>query len=431
MRAVRRPALGVALVVTAAIGAGLAAQVAHTTPPCWSHGNRADTCQANPSTSTTSATTTTPTATSAPTTTSASTTTSPSTTTIATTTTAPTATSASITTTAATTTTAAASSTFDSATAYLDSPLPSLANAIVVSSTSQFSSAIASATAGETIDVLGNVLVPGEFTGFNRVVSGGVVDVVFQPGSGFTGMAGTNLPAVWIHNSGGWRIWGGTITNPAGGGILVYTMPGPFTWTGFTVSDTGNTCVSVFPADGNISGLTLKGVAGTATPNLSLDPHAEKGTGIHAWNLADATGGVLENSTIAADVLNQATGAGVEVEMDRIGPSVTLYARAKHLGFPVPGTTWTGDAQTQVAGNVVQLWGGTPPGSLDVRYAEGNDIQGRIVETSGAYGGASYAHSSIDAGVATGPILQNPLLSKVAYNVGSTGLVLGTVSPLP
>jgi hypothetical protein len=319
--------------------------------------------------------------------------------------------------------------TFETQTAYLNTPKPDLSSAIVVSSAAQFASAMASATAGQTYDVLGTVKIPGEFMGWNRVVSGGVVNVVFEPGAGFTGGAGTQLPAVWIKGSGGWRIWGGTVGNPTGVGILVYTMPGPFTWTGFSVGQTGGTGVSVLPVGGNISNLTLAGVSGSSSQNLSYDPHSEKGTGLHAWNLADATGGVLQNSTFACDVLNQATGAGVEIETDRVS-NVVVFARARNLGFPLAGTTWTGDAKTQVAGNVIQLWGGTAPGTLDIRYAEGNDIQGRILETNGVYSGADLSKVGVAYGRATGPILQNPVLSKVAYTVKG-GLKLGDALPLP
>lgn len=335
--------------------------------------------------------------------------------------------------TATVTATASVTSSFDSMTGYLDAPLPALTNAITVSSASAFVTAIANAKAGQTINVLGNVLIPGEFTGFNRIITGGTVNVVFQPGAGFTGMAGSRLPAVWLKNAGGWRIWGGTITNPDGNGILVYAMPGPVVWTGFTVSNTGDTCVAVYPVGGDISNLTLKGVAGTATPNLSFDPHVEKGTGIHAWNIADAGTGLVKNSTFAADVLNQATGSGVEWDEGQTGAGNVLYARARNLGFALPGTTWLGYAQQQTAGNVVQLWGSSPPagGAVDVKYAEGNAIQGRMLETDGAYAGASYASSSLDYGVASGPIMQSPLVTSPAYHTGTTGLHLGNVSPTP
>jgi hypothetical protein len=342
------------------------------------------------------------------------------------------------TTTAPTTITVSSSPTFDSLTAYLDSPQPRLRNATDVSTPAAFRSAIAKAKAGKTINVLGNVHVSGEFRGFNRVIRGGTVNVVFQPGAGFVGDSRARYAAVHIENSGGWHLWGGTVQNPNGVGILVYSIPGPFTWTGFKVSNTGDTCVAVYPGHdngsipANIKGLTLKGVAGTANPKLSFDPHKEKGTGIHAWNIADATGGLVSNSTLAMDTVDQATGAAVEVDTGQIGASVKLYARAKHVGFAIPGTTWNGDARVQDAGNVFQLWGASIPrgGSLDLAYAEGNDVQGRILETEGVSSGANLANATLDYGRATGPILQNPHLSKVAYTTKG-GIKLGDVSPLP
>ena len=319
--------------------------------------------------------------------------------------------------------------TFASETAYLRVPQPHPKGTIVVRSVQAFYRAIHGARAGQTIDVLGNVQIPGEFTGFDRVVTGGKVNVVFEPGAGFTGGTEPMDPAVWIRNSGGWRIWGGTITNPDGKGLLVSEMPGPVTWTGFTVSNTADQCVAVYPSEGNINGITLAGVAGTATPNLEFDPHSEKGTGLHAWNIADADGGVVENSTFAADTVNQATGAAVQIETDRIGPNVKVFARAQHLGFAVPGTSWTGDAMWQVAGNVVQLWGGSLPGSLDIAYIEGNDIQGRLLAID-ADPGADLSRVTVDYGRATGPILLNPSLSKVAYQTAG-GIRLGDVQPRP
>jgi hypothetical protein len=119
--------------------------------------------------------------------------------------------------------------------------------------------------------------------------------------------------------------------------------------------------------------------------------------------------------------------------MGQVGSNVKIFSRAKHLGFAIPGTTWLGYAQQQTAGNVLQLWGGSIPsgGSLDVAYAEGNDIQGRILETSGASSGANYSHATIDYGIATGLVMESPLVGTPAYQVGTTAIKLGTVSPLP
>jgi hypothetical protein len=170
----------------------------------------------------------------------------------------------------------------------------------------------------------------------------------------------------------------------------------------------------VLPVGGNIERLELKGLTGTDEPDLSLDPHAEKGTGIHAWNIADARGGLVERSTFAADVVNQATGAAVEIDTGHIGPDVSVYARARHLGFALPGTSWTGVARRQVAGNVVQLWGGTPKGELKLGYVDGADIKGRLVDTTGVFPGADLAPVTVDHARGGGAILENRALSGPA-----------------
>jgi hypothetical protein len=330
--------------------------------------------------------------------------------------------------TTATTTTALVAPTFESETAYLNGHRPSLKKAVRVTSALGFKRAVARAKPGETIDVLGKVHIPGSFGGFNRVIKHGTVNVVFQPGAGFEGGDGAE-PAVFIDNSGGWRLWGGTISNPSGGGLLFYALPGPFTWTGFSVGQVACTGVSVYPVRGDINGLILKGISGSGSQNLSCDYHEEKGTGLHAWNIADATGGIVRNSTFAADTFNQATGAAVEIETDRVS-NVVVYARARNLGFALPNTSWAGYATEQVAGNVVQLWGGSAVGRLDVRYVEGNGIEGRMLDTHGVYAGADLSQVTIDYGRATGPILQNQLLGNVAYETAG-GLSLGDCLPLP
>jgi hypothetical protein len=123
--------------------------------------------------------------------------------------------------------------------------------------------------------------------------------------------------------------------------------------------------------------------------------------------------------------VGQATGAGVEIDTAQIGPNVTVYARARHLGFGIPGTSWTGNALQQVAGTVIQLWGGTTPGTLDLAYAEGAYIQGRILETDGD-AGADLSHVTLRRGVVSGPILGNPALSRVAYAASGGLRVLQT-----
>lgn len=321
----------------------------------------------------------------------------------------------------------------------LDSVIPSLGSAISVYSASDFNTKLAAAKGGDIINVMPGVVIPGEFTGFNRVVSGGTAKVVFQPGVKFTGGAGLELPAVWLKGCGGWEVMSAgdlvSISNPQGSGILAYEMPGPFKWTGFHVSNTGGTCVEVFPVNGDINNLILKGLAGTKTPILSLDPHSEKGTGLHAWNIADAKGGYVRNSSFACDVLDQATGAAVEIETDRIGENVKIWARAKNLGFGIADQgsyKWDGDAHSQVAGNIFQLWGGSIPaaGKLELMSAEADNIRGRILETNGEADSVDLSRAILYYGRALGAILQNPSLSKVAY-LKKGNIQLVDCQPLP
>src|SRR5690348_74927 len=95
------------------------------------------------------------------------------------------------------TTTTVSTPTFESETAYLNGHRPGLKKAVRVTSALGFKRAVARAKPGETIDVLGNVHIPGSFRGFNRVIKHGTVNVVFQPGAGFEGGDGAE-PAVFI-----------------------------------------------------------------------------------------------------------------------------------------------------------------------------------------------------------------------------------------
>lgn len=308
------------------------------------------------------------------------------------------------------------SSAFDSETGSLSVQTTAPATARPVTTASEFSAAVDAAGSGDTIVARGDFAIPGEFTGFNREVGGAGVTVVLGPGVHFTGGA-ENLPAVFVRGAAGWRISGGTVTNPSGGGILVYAMPGPFRWTGFRIRDTAGTCVSVFPVGGDISGLVLAGVTGSAHPDLALDPHSEKGTGIHAWNIADATDGLVSDSTFTADVVGQATGSAVQIDTSRIGPNVRVYATARDVGFGIPGTSWRGFAERQVAGNVIQLWGGSMPGTLELAYVSGANIEGRLIDTTGVSDGADLSGVRVGRTRVAGRILKNPLLTGPAVEL--------------
>lgn len=119
------------------------------------------------------------------------------------------------------------------------------------------------------------------------------------------------------------------------------------------------------------------------------DPHATKGTGIHAFNLGD-TNYWIEDSMFILDVVNQHTGAGCELSNLRKGAignnglvpggsGVQIWMRANGLLFKSSG---------QTAANGLQFWGGSSMITDDckVHYIEVNEAQGKVVEAGWADG---------------------------------------------
>ena len=54
------------------------------------------------------------------------------------------------------------------------------------------------------------------------------------------------------------------------------------------------------------------------------------------------------------------------------------------------------------------------PGALDLRYVDGADIKGRLVDTTGVDSEADLSHVRLGLARASGPILQNRALSGPA-----------------
>ena len=111
---------------------------------------------------------------------------------------------------------------FGSLTGCLDAGPPSAGVTVRVDSVHSLERALAEAHAGETTLVRSDLKIAGEFTGFNRIIKGGTVNVVSSPGVRFVGSPVRGSPAVWVRKAAGWRIWGGTISNPGGVGLLFY-----------------------------------------------------------------------------------------------------------------------------------------------------------------------------------------------------------------
>jgi hypothetical protein len=269
---------------------------------------------------------------------------------------------------------------------------------------------------GEEIDVHG-VTFSGEAV-FRKQLSGWA-EVHFDSGTRFTGVPGDNLPAVWINRSTNIRFYGGNLTNPNGGsGIVIYDSS-HITWWNFVVHDVAGTGLGVQGIRQPVTHLDLKGEIYHWGLNLALDPHSEKGTGLHGANLADSPYGV-SHSRFALDVHDAAAGAGVEAggRSDFFDHN-TLYVRCRNL---------TKVATRLTAGNCVQLWG-TNVTHNDFRYIEAKNLAGRPYETSGMYQGQSLMTNRVDYGRAIHTNL-NPLIGSIRWD-RRFGTVFRNVSPTP
>jgi hypothetical protein len=268
----------------------------------------------------------------------------------------------------------------------------------------------------EVIDVHG-VTFSGEAV-FRKQLPGWA-EVHFDSRTRFVGTPGANRPAAWIDKSRHIRFYGGNLTNPRGGaGITIYDSSW-VTWWNFVVHDTGNTGLFVQGIHRANADLDLKGEIYHWGLNLALDPHSEKGTGLHGANLADSPFGVT-HSRFALDLHDGATGAGVEAGGRRSSDFFThntLYVRCRNL---------TKIATRLTAGNCVQLWGINVTHNT-FRYIEAENLTGRPFQTGGMYKSQSLKTNRVVFGRATRTNL-NPLVGPIHWD-RQDGTIFQNVSP--
>lgn len=269
----------------------------------------------------------------------------------------------------------------------------------------------------EEIDVKG-VSFTGEAVFEKRLP--GWAEVHFDRGTTFAGTPHTNLPAVWINASRNIRFYGGSVSNPTGGaGVTVYDSS-HVTWWGFAIHDTANTGLFVQGIRRANDHLDLKGEISHWGLNLALDPHREKGTGLHGANLADAVYGVRD-SRFALYLHDSAVGSGVEAggasSTDRFENN-TLYLRCRNL---------TKRAVVLTAGNCLQVWGYNVTGN-DFAYIEAEGLQGRPYEASGVFG--SLASNRVAYGRAVRTNL-NSAIGPVRWDREHGPTVFANIAPTP
>jgi hypothetical protein len=289
----------------------------------------------------------------------------------------------------------------NSATGYRTLVVPAFTpkRTITCGTPSQFLAALANLQPGDLVDVAA-MTIPGEIR-INPVLASWA-EIHFAPGVMFTGTAqGSKLPAVWIVNAKNLRLYGADLTCAGGSGILVYDSTNVHWW-GWKAHDCGGGGLSVFNVNAGSSGLDFDGELANNGLDLTLDPHVEKGTGLHgAYIGGGSTEWTVANSKFSLWVHDQSTGAAVQAGSNINGSR--FWVKAERVTF---------QAQSQVAGNALQFWGGAV-NNVTVQKVTGTDLAGRVVETDGLYASGN-SNIIVKNGVGT-RTLGNPLLSRVNY----------------
>jgi hypothetical protein len=257
---------------------------------------------------------------------------------------------------------------------------------IRVATQSELAAAVSRLRPGDYVQATDGFPVTGEFVIARRLAPpGAVIDLGSGAGAVRFDYGGIgDFPSVWIHDSSHLQLYGGRVTNPAGGaGISIHGDTSSVRWWGFSVRDTAGMGLEVLPTAGPIAGVDLEGEITRWGLLPERDPHREKGTGLHAANLGDVDGGALTDSRFAIDA-SDGPGAAVQVGNPTASGSIagiTLILAAERLRF---------EAREQVAGNGLQLWGGVPV-DAKVPFITTKDTDGRAVDAQGVYDGVSMA----------------------------------------
>lgn len=173
--------------------------------------------------------------------------------------------------------------------------------------------------------------------------------------------------AAWVRAS-FLRIYGGDLTSSRGTGARFEDCENVMWWYGY-IHDclTGGLFTTVVSRD-NV-GLDLHFRVERGGMSTKYDNHAEVGTGVHACYIGGRfqAGYTTRLSKFRLDVSEQPYGAAVQVgeQMDES----ELWVRARDIRF---------NAQSQVAGNAIQLFGDL--NSITIHHAEGTDLAGRVIE---------------------------------------------------
>jgi len=210
--------------------------------------------------------------------------------------------------------------------------------------------------------------------------------------------------AVWLNNASNLNIFGGDISTSDTGGVCLRDYGSQHVlWWGFTAHDCGATGFQAQAIGGPVDHNDFQGTIWKVGQNLAWDPHTEKGTGLHAANLWDANQtNAFTNNRFAFYAHDIPVGACVEFGNNQgVATGNVLYLKCVNE---------TEVAQTQTGGNALQLWGNinnTTRATLDVKYLEGDNLQGFAYRDSGLSSGVDASGVAIRYGRAANTN-QNP-----------------------
>ena len=284
----------------------------------------------------------------------------------------PPTTTTSTTTTGTTTTTPSGGESYEQAIAYTQTrPSFTPSRTVDVSNASQLQAALSNLQPGDLVQATGSFTVTGTTLINNRLSSPAELDLA---GVQFVYSGGQNNPAVLVNNASNLYIFGGdaSTANTGGQGILVYGSQHVLWW-GFTIHDTGSTGFAARAINGPVDHDDFQGTISKIGQHLAWDTHCvnECGTGLHGANLWDgATAGNFTNNRFAFYAHDIPTGACVEVGNNQ----PTSQATGNVLYLKCVNETEVSLRQT--GGNALQCWGDTDTLGLDVKYLEGDDLQG-------------------------------------------------------
>jgi hypothetical protein len=261
--------------------------------------------------------------------------------------------------------------------AWPDTSEPSYTPTRVATTVGEFNTILGSLRGGDVVEVK-PMTIGGEVM-FTAKPSTSVA-IHFDSGVRFTGApAGSSLPAVWIRGS-NLQLYGGEISNLGNDCVRVQAASADtsgvtnFRWWGAKIHDCAGTGFAVHGTSYPNSGLDIAAEIWRCGLNLSLDPHAEKGTGLHGAYLGGGTTG--SSGRFMLDVHDQPAGAAVSIGANL--QNSQLWVRAHRITF---------QAISQVAGNAVQLWGANNA-NVTVKDIEADTLAGRVVETDALDGGS-------------------------------------------